>query len=342
MDESLDFSGISGPCDLPESLRLTLAEAGQSPAIHPEEAAAELCRRAAEAYGLSPEQVLASSDAGEFIYAIPRALRPRRAVILAPCPHDYWRACDGVGVEAEGLPASEAREFVPDLEEMTARLGGAEMLFLGNPNDPTGAALPADALRGLAARFPGLMLVVDERFGELVPEAAGVSMLGHPLPDNVIVVRSLPYIGEPAGPAPGFMVASAGLCDKVKGTLQPHACGMAAARAGVALLDASRELAAWREPMIAERERVREALSALPGLRIFRSQAGFLLLKSTKPGLTSATLCERLLSRKLLACNVAGLRGLDGRFLRICIRRPEENDLLLDAMRDALENAKWK
>ncbi len=341
-NESLDFSGLCGPCELSEPLRRALAEAAQSSAGDAEGAALELRRRAAEAYGLLPEQLLASGDASELIYAIPRALRPRRAVILAPCSQDYWRACDGVGVEAEGLPASEAQEFIPDLEAMGASLGGTEMLFIGNPNDPTGAALPAEALRGLAARFPGLLLVVDERFGELVPDAAGLSLLGGPLPPNLLLVRALPCAREPAGPGVGFIVASASLCDRVKGALQPHAADAAAMRTGLALIQASEELRALREPRIAERERVREALSRLPGLRVFRSQANFLLLKSTKPGLTSAMLCERLLSRHLLARNVAGFRGLDGRFLRLCIRRPKENDLLLDAMRDALENAKWK
>ena len=340
--EPLDFSGVSCPGERPEPAGQAPAEAGQSPAQHTEGTAAELTRCAAEAYGLSSGGLVTSGDAREWIYAIPRALRPRRVVILAPCSQDYWRACDGAGAEAEGLLASEAQEFVPDPEDVATHLGGAEMLFLGNPNDPTGAALHADAVRSLAARFPHLLLVVDERFGELVPDAAGISMLGHPLPDNVILVRSLPDAKEPSCPAAGFVAASAGLCDKVKRALQPHDSGAGGMRDSVALLNAAREFAALRESMIAERERVREALSRLPGLRVFRSQAAFLLLKCTKSGLTSAMLCERLLSRKLLVCNAAGFRGLDNRFLRIAIRRPQENDLLVDAMRDALENAKWK
>ena len=77
----------------------------------------------------------------EFLYAIPRALRPRRVVVLAPCPTDYWRAGDFAGAESEGVLSSEAQEFAPDPAEVGMRLSGADMAFLGNPNDPTGVAI---------------------------------------------------------------------------------------------------------------------------------------------------------------------------------------------------------
>ena len=126
----------------------------------------------------------------EFLYAIPRGLRPRRVVMPAPCCTDYWRASDYAGAESEGVLSSEAKEFALDPAQIEMRLGGTDMVFLGNPGDPTGVAAPADAIRALAKKFPGVAFVVDESFVEFVPEALGASLLGAPLPANVIVLRS--------------------------------------------------------------------------------------------------------------------------------------------------------
>jgi len=97
-----------------------------------------------------------------------------------------------------------------------------------------------------------------------------------------------------------------------------------------------------REEVIAERERVRDELSRMTGLRVFHSQANFLLAKVTRPSLTSVRLCERLLSQRILIRNAAGFRGLDGKFVRISVRSKDDNGRLLEAMRVALDESKWK
>ena len=112
--------------------------------------------------------------------------------------------------------------------------------------------------------------------------------------------------------------------------------------AGEALLEGEQDAAARREPIIAERERMREELSRMTGIRVFRSQANFLLLKTTRPGLASAQVCERLLKQKVLVRNAAGFRGLDAKFARIATRPAPDNDRLLAALRNALDESQWK
>ncbi len=53
-------------------------------------------------------------------------------------------------------------------------------------------------------------------------------------------------------------------------------------------------------------------------------------------------MCSRLLTRKVLVRNAAGFRGLDGKYLRICVRSSQENDRLLEAFRAAFDQAQWK
>ena len=341
-DEILDFSGNANPCPLPESLRRAIHESVHCLEYYPDPKARKLRQRASEVFGVSPDEVRVGNGVGEFLYALPRALRPRRVVVLAPCPTDYWRAGDYAGAESEGVLAAEPQEFVPDPAQLEMRLSGADMVFLGNPNDPTGVAIPAETIRVLARKFPRAVFAVDESFMQFVPHSMAASLVGAPRPANVVVFRSpTPLYGLP-GLRLGFMIASRELADSVDGAREPWTVGSMALCAGEALLGGEQDVAARREPTVAERERIREELSRMAGLRVFRSQANFLLLKTTRPGLASTQLCERLLKQKVLIRNVAGFRGLDAKFARVSMRSAPDNDRLLAAFRNALDESQWK
>ena len=340
-EEILDFSANVNPAPLPEALRQALQDSIRCLSHPPDPEARKLRQRAAEVYGVSPDEVRVGNGVSEFLYAIPRGLRPRRVVMPAPCCTDYWRASDYAGAESEGVLSSEAKEFALDPAQLEMRLGGTDMVFLGNPGDPTGVAASADAIRTLAKKFPGVIFVVDESFVEFVPEALGASLLGAPLPANVIALRSPAAIHGLAGLRLAFLFAGRMLIEQVQAAREPNAVGSPALCAGEALLAGAQEASALRQPVIAERERVRDELSRTAGIRVFRSQANFLLLKTTRPGLSAMQLCERLLKRKVLIRNVAGYRGLDGRFARVSVRSAADNDRLLAAFREALtESAK--
>jgi threonine-phosphate decarboxylase len=341
-ETALDFSGEIGTAPFPEFLRQALANPAGFMAGDPESGVSDVVASAAERFGVTPEHVAVGQGETEFLYAIPRALRPRRVLALAPCRHEYWRSSDAVGAESEGILAAEAHEFIPEIDQIAAHLGGVDMAVLGNPNNPTGVALPAEGLRSLINRFPSTTFVVDESYVEFVPESVNITLLGADLPPNLIILRTpSPLLGLP-GLRLGFMIAHPELCGLVSRTREPGLMDGLTLAAARALLANPCDLSALREPLIAERERVRDELSRLTGLRVFRSCTGFLLIKITRPGLDFPEVQVRLKARHVIVRNAASYRGLDGKFLRICIRSPQENDRLLQAFRDAFDQAQWK
>jgi len=340
--EVVDFSANVSASGASERVRDALAHSAGTLGRYPDPEARTVRKLAAARFDVGPENVLAGNGATEFIFAIPQWLRPRRVLLVAPCYHDYWRAIDHAGGEAEGVLAPEANEFVPDLQNVEGLLSGVDMMLFGNPNNPTGVAVPAESLRKLAKSAPRCIFVIDEAYAEFVPEAGGASMLGQPLPENVIVLRSLSAFHALPGLRLGFMIAHEEICRQVQASRVPRMLSSSALAVGEALLDDGAEISGMREEVIAERERVRDELSRMTGIRVFHSQANFLLAKITRPSLTSVRLCERLLSQRILIRNAAGFRGLDGKFVRISIRSKEDNARLLEAMRVALDESKWK
>lgn len=341
VDEIVDFSGNISPCAVPDAVREALARSADLLNRYPDACAAALRAAAAPVYGVKPENILAGADTTEFIYAVPRGLRPRRAVISAPGTPHYWRACDQCGAEAEGILAPEEADFVPDMTQIEHHLGGADLLFIGHPADPTGLCADAEALRRLAGLFPSAIFVADETHMDFVPESMTTSLLSAALPPNILVLRSLSPCGL-AGLRVGFCIGAPDLLGLVERVREPWTLNVPAQLAAEALLTGPRDLAALRAPVIAERERLRDEIGHLPGLRVFRSQANFLLLKITKPNLTSAMLCDRLLRQNCLVRNASGYRGLNGKFIRLSARTVPENDRLLVALRMALDDARWK
>jgi len=341
-DDILDFSSNVNPRPLSEAVKQAVHAAADSLARYPDSESRSLRRKAADVFGVSVDSVLAGHGTTEFIYALPRRLRPHRSVILAPCYHDYWRAVEHARCDAEGVLATEANEFVPDLGELETRLSGVDMTFIGNPNNPTGVALSADSLQSLAGKSPSSLFVVDETLADMAPESVGASLLGAPLPDNVIVLRSLSLFNGLPGLRVGFMLGHPDVCEMVERAREPWTVGPLDQAAALALLESEGDASTIRTELMAERERVRDQLSQVSGLRVFRSQTNFLLLKVTKPSITPSQLCERMLKQKMLIRNAAGFRGLDGKFVRVTIRTAEDNGRLVAGLRTALDDSKWR
>lgn len=341
-DEILDFSSNVNPLPIPEAVRAALAESADLLGRYPDVSARRLRELAATRFGVYADEVSVGNGETEFLYAILRAFKPRRVAILAPCSQLYWRAAEQAGAECEGILSAETHEFIPQTDQVETRIAGADMVFIGNPNDPTGVALPAETIRKFMQRFPETIFVVDESYVEFVPERSEVSLLGQPLLENALVLRTCsPLLGVP-GLRIGFMVASREVCALVDRVREPWTVGAMALRMAEVLMENSGDIATLREPVIGERERLRDALSRLPGLRVFRSHANFMLLKITRPSLNSTELCDRMLKQKILVRNIAGFRGLDGKFLRISVRTAPDNDRLVEAFHVALDEGKWK
>jgi len=235
--EVVDFSANVSAFRPSERVRDALAQSAGALGRYPDPEARALRKPAAARFGVGPENVLAGNGTTEFIFAIPQWLRPRRVLLVAPCYHDYWRATEHAGGEAEGVLAVEANEFVPDLGGLEGRLSGVDMMFLGNPNNPTGVAVPAERLRKLAVNAPRCIFVIDEEYAEFVPEAGGASMLGQPLPENVVVLRSLSAFHALPGLRLGFMIAHEEICRQVRASRVPWTVSLSALAVGGALLD---------------------------------------------------------------------------------------------------------
>ena len=338
-DELLDFStsvNALGPSSLvKQSLQSATDDLARYPDPHCRSVRDKLARR----FDVSPDQVLVTAGATELLYLIPRVLRPRRVSLLAPCYPDYWLATAAVDAEIEGLMAPADNEFRHKVEHIRSRVEVADMVILGQPNNPTGTMMAREDILQLAARAPHARFVVDETFVDFSPDPDGQSLLGVPLPPNVIVVRSATAFFALPGLRLGFAVADAELIDLLEREKKPWTMSTPALRAAEVLYDDEAYIARSRSLIAEQRAVLSQEFAALPGIDAVPSAANFHLLHIRKKGLSSRELQARMMRERVLIRDCRNFRGLDGRFVRAAIRTEPENRRFLAALHAAMTEA---
>lgn len=324
----LDFSISVNPMGLPEAARERAVSALKRAAAYPDPACRQLRRSLAGRYGLPDQWFVCGAGAADLIYGLVRALRPDRACVLAPGFSEYEKALRETGCAVERVFLKEEEGFALDAEAFFERAAGARLVFICNPENPTGRLEELDVLvQRLLAR--GVFVAVDECFLEL-SDGAGRASLRHLLAEGsrLILLDGLTKSHAMAGLRLGFAITGH---EGVRRTLmdqgQPWKVSVVAQEAGIGALEDGSYLERSRAYILEERTRMEAALAGL-GFKVYPSRANFIMFRHGERDV----LGSRLKKQGILIRNCGNFSGLDGRYYRIGLRSREEDDLLLKAL----------
>jgi histidinol-phosphate aminotransferase len=299
---------------------------------YPDTESSELRRALAGRAGVPEQQVVAGAGSVTLLQQLVAATAgPGDEVLFA------WRSFEAypvfpalAGATAVRVPLTpDARH---DLPAMAAALTERTRLVLVcSPNNPTGPAVAQRELDTFLERVPAeTTVVVDEAYHEYVDDPTAVDGLAtarrHP---NVAVLRTFSKAYGLAALRVGWCVAPPELADALRRTSVPFSVGTLAQRAAMLSLLQEDEVARRAAEVVAERRRVTAALRA-DGVRVPESQGNFVWLPVGAAARPVAAALERrgVITRPY---------GDDG--IRITMGLPDENDLLLRALPDALADA---
>lgn len=329
----LDFSASINPLGPPEWLRSLVSSQLGRIAHYPDPECTRLKASIAARLGVKEEEVLVGNGSTEIIYLLPRALPFTHALIPVPTYADYGRAVALTGKPVERLFLKEEEEFHFDPFALHSRLFANEIVFLGQPNNPTGSIIQPGALRSLASRHRSTFFVLDESFLDFVE---GVESLVKERPLNVIVLRSLTKFYALPGLRLGFAIAEANLIEEMKKHLPPWSVNTLAQEVGEKALKDEAYAIRSRTFVREEREFLFKELRSLPGLTVYPGMANFLLIRIDRNDLDAPRLARELLSSGIAIRVCDNFDGLDRRFFRIAVRTKEENIRLLHFLKKIL------
>ena len=305
-------------------------------ALHaqPDPTAEELRRELGRRNGVEPDRVAVGHGAGQLLASATRALLRADDELLTPWPSYglYPVMAQRAGARATPVPDGHDPERL--LAAVTPR---TRAIVLCNPNDPTGAYLPAARLRELLDALPEhVSLLLDEALADFVAadradaaESTLALLDDHP---RLLVFRTFSKIYGLAGLRAGYALGGAG-SEELLARIAPELGVGLPVQIGAleALRRCDGQVAQRRAAVAAERTRLLEALHGLP-IDAAPSEANVMWLRPT--GLTGSELAVRLQRTNVLVMSGGNLG--DEHHVRVTLQSPAATDRLLDALRTAL------
>lgn len=297
---------------------------------YPDGTAFRLRERIAQFHGVTRAEVLTGGGSNEILDLIVRTYctTAHHVVFAEPSFVVYRLASLTYGVPFTAVNTVELRH---DLPSMAAAVTPAtRVLFVANPNNPTGTYVPREAVERLLREVPAEVIVVmDEAYFEYAdaPDYPD-SMTLRGLRERLIVLRTFSKIYGLAGLRIGYAIAPPVLIDYMNRVRAPFNVSSQGQAAAIAALDDTAHVAKSAEQNRRERRRLGVALTAL-GLRVAESQANFVYVDLGRP---ARPVYDALLRKGVIVRPFGNLPN----GLRVTVGNPDENDRFVGALTEVL------
>ncbi len=303
----------------PEGLKEYLF--GKWPLInkYPEVLAESLSEKISEHYHVERTSVLVTSGTTESIYLIAHAFRNSTTSIVIPAFSEYEDACD---------MHSHQLKFLPWEQLSASTQIEADLFFICNPNNPTGAVF--NDLETLIANNPSTTFIVDEAFVDFTFSVkSAISLIG--LFKNLVILRSLTKAYAIPGLRLGYIAAHTDIVEKLKQLKAPWTVNSMAIEAGKFIFDNYNIVQLPLEQLLAQKNDFVQKLQEFP-IKIQESHTHFFLAETKG---TAWELKQYLLDTfGILIRDASNFRGLSDRHFRLATLAPSQNQLLINALNE--------
>ena len=317
----IDFSSnIYYGADL-SGLQAHLASRFGIVAHYPEPEPTSLEKMLAEKLGVDDNTVMVTNGATEAIYLIAQLYSGWASIIPQPTFTEYEDACKLYN-HLLSYNADDELEVLPE----------DRIYWLCNPNNPTGNVVNIQLLRHIIRQHPRYLYVIDQSYKDYT-----LSPMIQPKDItncyNVMLVHSLSKTYCIPGLRLGYIFASPIIIDRLRQIRQPWTVNAVAIEAGKYLLKNNPKMIPDLPAFLAEAQRLRENLSAIDGLLVMDTSTHYMLVNIDKS--TTHDLKQWLIDHYgILIRDASNFRSLDNHCFRVTTRTPEENDLLVEALKE--------
>lgn len=328
-------SNVYGHVDL-EPLKAYLRERLDSIGHYPEPEPYTLEKALSEHLGIDAASVCVTNGATEAIYLTAHSFQNARSTIFGPTFSEYADACRLYGSEpsAGWYPTSE--HF--SASETDTRGAGRAMIWLCNPNNPTGGVVQKKTLVKAIKENPETVFVIDQSYGFFTKEdlLTAKEAVGFP---NVIQIHSMTKRYAVPGLRLGYITANPTLLENIHAVRMPWSVNAMAIEAGMYLCEHPETGTIDLDALLAETQRLRNSLNGIPGLTAAPTKTHFFLchLEKGHAADLKTWLAE---NHGILIRDASNFEGLDEGHFRIATQTPEENDALVQAIRQYLEDCR--
>ncbi len=328
-DILLDFSVNTNPFGPPANVLNAIQEAISQTDRYPD----PFCRRAVKAIstyeGVPSENILLGNGAAELIYSFCTAVKPEYALGIAPTFSEYTAAVIMAGGRSDKYILNQENNFSLDTGFLDViEKSNADVLFLCNPNNPTGRLIDPTMLRDIlqCCYTKNIRLVLDECFMDFTGETSNTNKFLETYP-NLTVLKAFTKNYALAGIRVGYCLCSdKDLLQRMSQTVQPWNISVIAQAAAIAALQEKGYLIKTARLIKEERNWLKTELESL-GFQVCPSDANFLLFQGPKD------LDTALRREKIAVRNCSDFTGLGPGWYRTAVRQHNDNTVLIKTIK---------
>lgn len=361
-DEILDFSANINPMGLPAGVKKALIDEIAACENYPDPFSRKLREAISLAEGIDEEHIICGNGAADLIFRLVQAVKPATALVPAPTFAEYELALDSVGCKVEHFPLNEdsgfdvGEDFLQFLYADSASNANSisalnpnpttkfKMIFLCNPNNPTGKTISAPVLDKVLTfcEKTNCLLIIDECFLDFTETGDFCTMVtriaAHP---NLFILKAFTKTYAMPGLRLGYGFCShKELLGKVEAMGQPWSVSVPAQLAGVAALKEKEYFSKSLALIARERSFLIKEFAGLP-FKVFPPEANYIFFKAEpicKEAMTdgqalSRNFLEAMLKEGILIRDCSNYKGLGHGYYRVAVKDREANQRLIKALR---------
>ncbi len=344
-EEIISFSANVNPLGISSHLRSSLSANLDAITTYPDREYKALRSCIAEYADTQIENIIVGNGSTELISLFIQNYNPKKALVLGPTYSEYEREITLGGGTTLYYPLKEEQDFRMDVNDFCSHLhDGLDLLVLCNPNNPTSTAINSVQMRQIldACLQFGIFVMVDETYVEFTDAADHITSI--PLTNyytNLIILRGTSKFFSAPGLRLGYAVTGNQDLIKQMNTRQnPWSINSLAEIAGRLMFQDKEYVKETKGLIKSERDRLYYLLSGWDTLKVYKPMGNFLLVRILKSGMNADILFEHCIRKGLMIRNCSTFPFLDNSYIRFCIMRPEENDRLMGAFKEALNETK--
>lgn len=340
-DDIIDMSSNLNPLGPPETIETVIWDNRVKIQSLPEPEAMTMRKGFARFHDIDPDRVVAGNGTTWFIYTLPKALGSKKALIAGPTYSDYRDACLMHGIPFEHCIAQAQELFRPDTDAISRMARAADLVFICNPNNPTGSLIAREKLDHLVKKHQDTVFIIDESYLPFVDGANDISMVSETRYDNLIVLSSMSKIFRIPGLRTGFLTTNPAMVEKIMKYYQPWSVNALAQVVIEHIFQHPERIEPFYEKTRAyikkEKQVFLEQLENVQGLELLDSCTYFILACLTGKK-TSAEFCEQIGQQKILVRDCSNFSGLSDQYVRFSLKKRAINDRLADLIKKVMKN----
>lgn len=337
-NEIIDFSSNINPLGISPEIRKTINENINRLTEYPDPECIAARQALAGYFNVDNDNILIANGSNEIIHLIPPALRCASALIYKPAFCEYEAAIKLSGAQVYSLFANDKDNFSIDIGKILSLVSKVKLVFLCNPNNPTGFFIKQDALLSLlkACEKTKTYLLLDEVFIEFTESGNKASLINKISKYRyLIVLRSLTKFFSIPGLRAGYVAAHRDVIRKIAIFQPTWSVNSFVQEIIPHCLKNTRFINASQSFMNKERGFLFNRLREINGIYPYAPAANFIFCKILDKRLTADILFSRLLKSRILIRTCADFDGLNEKFFRVAVKKRKDNQLLIQSLRKA-------